>query len=75
MRAVPSENVALALAPRAFVHNIRKSFTDSHDQRTRHCVLEEFSILRVQHLRWFAVRNPQSGVLARSRIVNTQQSG
>eukprot|EP00959_Pyramimonas_sp_CCMP1952_P384534 8059044-Pyramimonas_sp.AAC.1 len=35
LRAVPFQNVALALAPHTFVVNICKGFTGSHGQRTR----------------------------------------
>eukprot|EP00959_Pyramimonas_sp_CCMP1952_P099533 2080914-Pyramimonas_sp.AAC.1 len=41
-------------APRTFVRAGCKRFMDSHDQRTRHCVLEGFRILRVQQLCCFA---------------------
>eukprot|EP00959_Pyramimonas_sp_CCMP1952_P140556 2941227-Pyramimonas_sp.AAC.1 len=49
-RPVPLQNVALALAPRTFVLNRCKSFTDSHDQRTRNGVLEGFRTMRAQKL-------------------------
>eukprot|EP00959_Pyramimonas_sp_CCMP1952_P309558 6478318-Pyramimonas_sp.AAC.1 len=37
-RVGPCQNVALTVAPRTFVLNIRARFTGSHGQRTRHCV-------------------------------------
>eukprot|EP00959_Pyramimonas_sp_CCMP1952_P322030 6738380-Pyramimonas_sp.AAC.1 len=46
LSAVPFQNLALALAPRTFASNIRKSFTDSHDQRTRNCGSEGFSPMK-----------------------------
>eukprot|EP00959_Pyramimonas_sp_CCMP1952_P384429 8056829-Pyramimonas_sp.AAC.1 len=59
LRAVPFQHMALALAPRAFVCTICKSFTVSHDQRTRDDVFQGFKIMRVQQLRWFAVLTSQ----------------
>eukprot|EP00959_Pyramimonas_sp_CCMP1952_P412374 8641690-Pyramimonas_sp.AAC.1 len=52
LRAVPFQNVALALAPSTFwkIARVCKSIKDSHDRRTRHGVLERFKIMRAQQL-------------------------
>eukprot|EP00959_Pyramimonas_sp_CCMP1952_P193185 4039899-Pyramimonas_sp.AAC.1 len=51
LRVVPFQHAALALvalAPRTFVFKNYKSFTDSHDQRTKNGVWDGFRTTKAQ---------------------------